>query len=660
MKGILALALAVLLLPACGGSDDQCDACDANACMTCDAGTCVFTCDTGMTCEDGTCMAPEVATCDPACGQCQSCDTSGATPVCVDNCAAGLVCNDGACEVPVCEPTCGVCEKCDTSGSTPACVDLCDPGLECANGLCVAPTCDPTCGPCEVCDITSGTPTCVSSCAVGQMCTEVGCVRRGLHSGRSELNGPFADGPAVTAKCIGCHPDEATDFMQTSHWNWEGVAPGAGGAIVGKGTLVNNFCTGIASNWPRCTSCHAGYGWEDADFFDTATENNIDCLVCHADPASGYVKAPPGAGAPAAGVNLVVAAKSVGKTTRASCGACHYNGGGGDNIKKGDLGSALTDPSQEADFHMGSGFTCATCHEGANHKIKGTGVNTPVLDEDSSLACTECHLEAPHPNPVLNNHALDVACQTCHIPAFSRQQPTKTMWDWSQAGNRTIGNNGVETGIVVDEEGNEHEVHTYDAKKGRFEWGMNIRPTYAWYDHNIERITTDSTFTAGLGTSETEPIALGKPTATKDDANAKIYPFKVMVGRQPAHASDNYMIIPHVFGTKEDHAFWPSVPAAEDYTPELVHDLWTTALDIGRKAMVGPPGTSDTIGTDDWAFRHTEMYLAINHEVAPRTEALQCQDCHRNAEFDFRALGYTCDDPWEEGDPGTACGLRHQ
>jgi hypothetical protein len=27
-----------------------------------------------------------------------------------------------------------------------------------------------------------------------------------------------------------------------------------------------------------------------------------------------------------------------------------------------------------------------------------------------------------------------VACQTCHIPIYSKQNPTKVYWDWSTAG----------------------------------------------------------------------------------------------------------------------------------------------------------------------------------------------------------------------------------
>ena len=32
------------------------------------------------------------------------------------------------------------------------------------------------------------------------------------------LEGPFATGTQVTAQCLVCHEDQATDVMKTSHW----------------------------------------------------------------------------------------------------------------------------------------------------------------------------------------------------------------------------------------------------------------------------------------------------------------------------------------------------------------------------------------------------------------------------------------------------------
>ena len=98
------------------------------------------------------------------------------------------------------------------------------------------------------------------------------------------ITGGLADGPAVTRACLKCHPDAAQQVIHTAHWNWEGdpvLLPGRNEPVrVGKKNLINNFCIGVQSNWPACTSCHAGYGWVDENF-DFSDAANVDCLVCH-------------------------------------------------------------------------------------------------------------------------------------------------------------------------------------------------------------------------------------------------------------------------------------------------------------------------------------------------------------------------------------------
>ena len=84
-----------------------------------------------------------------------------------------------------------------------------------------------------------------------------------------------------TAACLECHETAATEMMQTTHWTWESEPvqlPGRDELVtVGKKNQLNNFCIGIQGNWTGCTSCHAGYGWEDATF-DFAEQTNV-CLL---------------------------------------------------------------------------------------------------------------------------------------------------------------------------------------------------------------------------------------------------------------------------------------------------------------------------------------------------------------------------------------------
>jgi len=129
--------------------------------------------------------------------------------------------------------------------------------------------------------------------------------------------------------------------MKTQHWTWSvnQEIPGRGKADLGKKNAINNYCIALPSNNPRCTSCHAGYGWKDASFDFTVAEN-VDCLICH-DTTGTYKKLPAASGNPAyqdtefppksgkiwKAVDLEQIAQKVGPTSRATCGACHFFGG---------------------------------------------------------------------------------------------------------------------------------------------------------------------------------------------------------------------------------------------------------------------------------------------------------------------------------------------
>ena len=74
----------------------------------------------------------------------------------------------------------------------------------------------------------------------------------------------------------------------------------------------------------------------------------------------------------------------------------------------------------------------------------------------------------------------------------------------------------------------------------------------------------------------------------------------------------------------------------EKYADAAVHD---TMADYADDAAAG-----DSIADGDWDWVYTEMYMGINHEVAPSTDALTCTDCHFDAAgWDWTALGYACD-----------------
>ncbi|MCK7497684.1 MAG: hypothetical protein MZW92_48070 [Comamonadaceae bacterium] len=272
----------------------------------------------------------------------------------------------------------------------------------------------------------------------------------------SFVQGPFATGSDVTKACLQCHQSQARGLHEDRALDLE-LAPEdrrQGQVDLGKTNADQQLLhLRFPANEPRCTSCHAGYGWKDASF-DFSKAENIDCLVCH-DTTGTYKKLPTGAGHPAyqdmefppgparPGRGRPRQGRPERRQDRAAqtCGACHFFGGGGDHIKHGDLDSSLTKPSSATlDVHMGTDGANMTCtalppdHERTRFPGKALSVSASGERTDAGLR----HLPRGHApqgqRPCLNKHAEKVACQTCHIPTFARTLPTKVWWDWSTAG----------------------------------------------------------------------------------------------------------------------------------------------------------------------------------------------------------------------------------
>lgn len=96
--------------------------------------------------------------------------------------------------------------------------------------------------------------------------------------------------------CLSCHTEAGKQVHESIHWTWQFDYPETGQAL-GKRHVINAFCGNLATNEPRCTFCHAGYGWEETEAFDFASERNVDCLACH-DTTGTYVKWEDAAGHP--------------------------------------------------------------------------------------------------------------------------------------------------------------------------------------------------------------------------------------------------------------------------------------------------------------------------------------------------------------------------
>lgn len=442
------------------------------------------------------------------------------------------------------------------------------------------------------------------------------------HSQYEILQQPFASGPEVTKACLSCHTNAAQQIHGTIHWTWEYEHP-LTEQTLGKRHVINSFCMGTASNWPRCTSCHTGYGWED-DSFDFSAEDKVDCLVCH-DGTGTYRKFPnmagrvntepkrwpPGHGPVWEPPDLTRIAQSVEAPGRKQCGDCHYYGGGGDGVKHGHLDSSLNDAPRSVDVHMspdGGDFTCQTCHTAGSHQIAGSryftkpsdarGVVVPGQPDQTRGTCQSCHGTEPHDGPRgrrLNAHGDTLACTTCHVPTFARGgRKTVTWWDWSTAGR--VDDDGKPL-IIEDAEG----YPRYHYKKGTQHWEADVVPSYRWYSGEI-RYTL-----LGHRIDPSRVVPINRLSGDRTDPQARIWPFKIMRGRQPYDAEHNILGLPHLYGDDPD-AFWKNFD-------------WDKALRAGLLAR-----NVEYSGQHD--FVETEFYWPVTHMVAPAEESLSCDACH--------------------------------
>lgn len=443
------------------------------------------------------------------------------------------------------------------------------------------------------------------------------------------VKGPFTSGEDVTRVCLQCHQKQADEFIKTTHWKWKGTpnhlnGKQRSGEELGKTNMLNAVCTSIEGGkdgvvHEQCSKCHAGYGWT-RNKFDFTDTGRIDCLICHAQKGN-YSKVIGGnvnkQAMEKGSMNLELAAQSVAAPTRNNCGSCHYFGGGADSVKIPGIESTLEKKDRKLDVHMGTkasggaDLACQACHTTKNHRIAGASSMTAHYDD--RVNCDSCHggTKAPHQKSkngaIIARHLKTVACQTCHIPYFARSQATRMEWYWSDAGKD-----------LKSEE--QFDKDTYVKKMGRFVWGMNEKPVYAWYNGTVERYMKGDVIK-----DPANPVVIAKPAGSITDKTAKLYPYKLFIGDLPMDSTFKYLSV-----FQHYKSFW-------------VDFNW-------EKALQGGADGSGLPYSGKYQFVKTVSYFSVSHEVAPKEEALTCGECHSGGtRMDWKALGY-------KGDPMTVGG----
>ncbi len=427
------------------------------------------------------------------------------------------------------------------------------------------------------------------------------------------LQQDFETAHDVTEACLSCHNKTAEEFMTSNHWNWSKTDSVNGEPItIGKENVPNNYCIGIKSNEKLCSHCHAGYGWADNDF-DFKAEKSVDCLVCH-DNTGRYKKPGPGKGNVGAGypdhkIDLRFIASHVGATSKKTCGYCHFYGGGGNNVKHGDLEAALLskkDCTKEVDVHMnheGKNMDCSECHTTSHHEISGN-MYTLSTSPENATTCVQCHTDSPHKSKLLNTHFNTIACQTCHIPEYAKVNPTRVWWDWSTSGKHKDG----KPYNAEDIERND-STFQYHAKHGDLIAIKNATPDYIWFNGHADIHLFGDKF-------EGDTLVMNKLEGSFEDHinpahpehPSKIYPVKIMRGKQPYDTEHRMLLQPNTFGPKGSGAYWADF------------DL-DKAFENGMKARNLPY-------SGKYDFVYTESYWPLNHMVSPSDKALSCKECH--------------------------------
>jgi len=480
------------------------------------------------------------------------------------------------------------------------------------------------------------------------------------HSQFDELAGPFESAEAVNQACLSCHNTGPEQLHGTIHftWTWPPASPGGDGAgeaaAHGMRHVSNAFLLSTPSNLDACTSCHiGGTRFDDPAMFDPSGEPvaPVDCLSCH-EPTGQWTIANFHEDGAACSMchderlrgdtpeveDFAAAARSAGPSTRASCGACHFDADGGQGVKHGDLNADLVDPPATLDVHMaaapdGAGFTCSTCHTTTDHLIAGSRYTggpgqspaRPAL-AGAAASCQGCHTGEPHDQLAsgarLDRHIDRVACETCHIPEIARgETATRILWDWS-----TVGELGRDRQPMVRKDKNDRI--TYSTEKGDLRTAGEFRPTLIWSNGGLSLRRPGDVLPAprtaiaeadgargerwGDGLDSIVADFAGTPwiasyTGDASDAEARIAPVKVMHSVIPVDAEDNSLLAV-MFSGRSGDALWNRFD-------------WENAAEAGMEAA-GLPFSGEV------GFAGVRQMIPVNHMVAPADRATGCESCH--------------------------------
>ncbi|MGZ6202024.1 MAG: multiheme c-type cytochrome [Thermodesulfobacteriota bacterium] len=235
-------------------------------------------------------------------------------------------------------------------------------------------------------------------------------------------------------------------------------------------------------------------------------------------------------------------------------------------------------PTKDTDIHMAKGMECQACHKVKAHKIAGGSDLKAQELLDVKIECSNCHTAAPHKG--MQGSTLND--HTRRIACQTCHIPAiardpKQPTVTERDWTKPVYNEGL--GLYVPTN----------------KMGGNLKPIYRWWNHSMKTVP--------------------EPVGSIGDSTAKIFPWK----------KPNYILISDTESAKAVY------------------------IKAGVYSITGDPAAAAQKGAGDakqsysgkWKPVGETPYFSLNHQVAPKSGALQCNACHNpSGVLDFKSLGY--------------------
>lgn len=235
-------------------------------------------------------------------------------------------------------------------------------------------------------------------------------------------------------------------------------------------------------------------------------------------------------------------------------------------------------PSKNADVHTAKGFVCVDCHTVKEHKIAGGSDLKAQELIEIKVDCSNCHTDTPH-----------------------RAKQAATLNDHTRIACQTchiplIARDPQMPTVVY----RDWTKPVLNEKMGLYfpsnKFAANVKPEYRWWNRFMKVVP--------------------EPVGSIQDPKSKIAPWK----------KTDYTIIADA---EKGHGIY------------IKAGVYQITGDVGAAAKKGAEDAKQSY-SGKWKGIEETLYFSLNHQVAPKAEALKCNDCHSpNGVMNFKELGYS-------------------